>query len=92
MSVQAINANQAYATLNQPLKEEAVAHPLGEMAANFSALFEKADTNIADYAAGTIDGQSVVEAISQAEMALQTAVTVRDRVVGAYQELLRMPL
>jgi flagellar hook-basal body complex protein FliE len=33
-----------------------------------------------------------VMAISRAELALQTAVTVRDRVVAAYQDVMRMPI
>jgi len=33
-----------------------------------------------------------VLAISRAELALQTAVALRDRVVGAYQEVMRMPV
>jgi flagellar hook-basal body complex protein FliE len=41
---------------------------------------------------GTGDVQSVVEALTATELALQTAVTVRDRVVEAYQEVLRMPV
>ena len=34
----------------------------------------------------------VATAVSQAELALQTAVTVRDKVVQAYQEIMRMPI
>jgi flagellar hook-basal body complex protein FliE len=34
----------------------------------------------------------VVLAVSRAEMALQTAVTLRDRVVAAYQDVMRMPI
>lgn len=34
----------------------------------------------------------VVLAVSRAEMALQTAVSLRDRVVAAYQDVLRMPI
>jgi flagellar hook-basal body complex protein FliE len=33
-----------------------------------------------------------VLAISRAELALQTTVSVRDRVVAAYQEVMRMPI
>jgi flagellar hook-basal body complex protein FliE len=33
-----------------------------------------------------------VLAISRAELALQTTVAVRDRVVAAYQEIMRMPV
>jgi len=43
-------------------------------------------------AAGAADLTEVVMAVSKAEMTLQTAVTVRDKVVSAYQEILRMPI
>ncbi|MGF1445891.1 MAG: flagellar hook-basal body complex protein FliE [Pikeienuella sp.] len=43
-------------------------------------------------ASGRGDVQSVVEALTATELALQTAVTVRDRVVEAYKEILRMPV
>ncbi len=33
-----------------------------------------------------------VLAISRAELALQTAVTVRDKVIAAYQDVMRMPI
>ena len=42
--------------------------------------------------AGKADAHSVVEALAATEMALEMAVTVRDKVVEAYQEILRMPL
>ena len=34
----------------------------------------------------------VVTAVSKAELALQTTVAVRDRVVQAYQDIMRMPI
>ncbi|MFC4166246.1 flagellar hook-basal body complex protein FliE [Teichococcus aestuarii] len=34
----------------------------------------------------------VVLAVSRAELALQTTVALRDRVVSAYQEIMRMPI
>ncbi|MBR0656394.1 flagellar hook-basal body complex protein FliE [Plastoroseomonas arctica] len=34
----------------------------------------------------------VVLALSRAELALQTVVAVRDRVVAAYQDVMRMPI
>jgi flagellar hook-basal body complex protein FliE len=42
--------------------------------------------------AGQANVTDVVVAVSRAELALQTAVTVRDRVIAAYQEVLRMPI
>ncbi|MEM8625143.1 MAG: flagellar hook-basal body complex protein FliE [Pseudomonadota bacterium] len=41
---------------------------------------------------GSGDMQGLVEALSSAEMAIETAVVMRDRVVEAYQEILRMPV
>ena len=34
----------------------------------------------------------VVSAVSKAELSLQTTVAVRDRVVQAYQDIMRMPI
>jgi flagellar hook-basal body complex protein FliE len=46
----------------------------------------------AEAVVGTADLTDVVEAVSSAEMTLQTVVTVRDRMVSAYQEIMRMPI
>jgi flagellar hook-basal body complex protein FliE len=43
-------------------------------------------------AAGQADINEVVVAVSKAEMTLQTVVTLRDRAVQAYQDILRMPI
>jgi flagellar hook-basal body complex protein FliE len=42
--------------------------------------------------AGKAEPQSVVMALASTELAIETAVTLRDRVVEAYQEILRMPV
>jgi flagellar hook-basal body complex protein FliE len=34
----------------------------------------------------------VVAAVSKAELALQTTATIRDRVVAAYQDIMKMPI
>ena len=41
---------------------------------------------------GDADITDVVEAVTQAEMTLQTVVAVRDRMISAYQEIMRMPI
>jgi flagellar hook-basal body complex protein FliE len=41
---------------------------------------------------GTGNITEVVTAIAQAELALQTTLAVRDRVVQAYQDIMRMPI
>ena len=41
---------------------------------------------------GDAELTEVVEAITAAEVTLQTVVAVRDRVISAYQEIMRMPI
>lgn len=43
-------------------------------------------------AAGTANVTQVVTALNNAEVTLQAVVAVRDRVVQAYQDILRMPI
>jgi len=38
------------------------------------------------------DINQVVTAVAEAELALQTVVTVRDKVLDAYKEIIRMPM
>jgi flagellar hook-basal body complex protein FliE len=41
---------------------------------------------------GNADPHALVQALAQTELAVETAVTVRNKVVEAYQEILRMPV
>lgn len=52
----------------------------------------KAETTAMQGMAGKADPHAVVEALAAAELALETAVSVRDKAVEAYQEILRMPV
>ena len=51
-----------------------------------------ADAQSAAAIAGGGNITDVVAAVSKAELALQTTVTIRDRVVQAYQDIMRMPI
>jgi flagellar hook-basal body complex protein FliE len=51
-----------------------------------------ADTKAMDLVNGKGDVVDVVTAISQTEIAIETMVTVRDRVISAYEEIMRMPI
>jgi flagellar hook-basal body complex protein FliE len=42
--------------------------------------------------AGKADINEVVAAVTNAEVTLQTVVAVRDKVISAYQDILRMPI
>ena len=41
---------------------------------------------------GNADLTDVVEAVTAAELTLQTVVAMRDRMLSAYQEIMRMPI
>jgi flagellar hook-basal body complex protein FliE len=51
-----------------------------------------ADTQARAMVAGKADMVDVVTAISQTELAMDTMVSVRDRVISAYEEIMRMPI
>ncbi len=52
----------------------------------------RAETTAMAGMAGKADPHAIVEALAAAELALETAVSVRDKAVEAYQEILRMPV
>jgi flagellar hook-basal body complex protein FliE len=94
MAIGAIQAAAAYAATARPA--EATGSGFG--AAMTRALESGIEVGRSADAASTqaLMGQgSVTEAvlaISRAELALQTAVSLRDRVVAAYQDVMRMPI
>ncbi len=51
-----------------------------------------ADAKSVDMLQGKADVVDVVTAISETEVALETMVSVRDKVIAAYEEIMRMPI
>ncbi len=51
-----------------------------------------ADAKAIDAIGGSGNLTDVVTAVSKAELALQSTVAIRDRVVQAYQDIMRMPI
>ncbi|HUK60773.1 MAG TPA: flagellar hook-basal body complex protein FliE [Stellaceae bacterium] len=43
-------------------------------------------------ATGTADLTAVTAAVNNAEVAVQTVAAIRDRVIAAYQDIMRMPI
>ena len=71
---------------------EAKSSPMAQGLQEFSKVLEKVETTTQAMSIGQGDPHAVVEAMATAEVALEAAVTIRNRVVEAYQELLRMPV
>ena len=61
-------------------------------ATDFMQTLRQSEETVKAGLAGRADPQAVVEALAATELAVQTAVAVRDKVVEAYQEILRMPV
>lgn len=98
MKVESIVAQNLYGAM-----QKAVAPTVEDGAVDFGAALESALADMRDSVRtgeraamealqGTGDVQDMVEALTATEMALETATTVRDRVVEAYQEIMRMPV
>ena len=51
-----------------------------------------ADTKAMDMVNGRGDMIDVVTAISQTELAMESMVAIRDKVITAYEEIMRMPI
>ena len=56
------------------------------------ATLEASEQASIDAVSGRVGIQQVVEAITAAELDLQKITAVRDRVISAYQEIIRMPI
>jgi flagellar hook-basal body complex protein FliE len=52
----------------------------------------QADIQTGKVAAGRSDVVDVVTAVAESEAAIETLVAVRDRVIAAYEEIMRMPV
>jgi len=97
MDVKSLFASQGYAASKPATDPSKVAKPsMGESFSNtlkdFSTTLAESE-NIAKAAmTGNADPHALVQALAQTELAVEAAVTVRNKVVEAYQEILRMPV
>ena len=64
--------------------QDAVKNAVGTMRSGESAA--------AEGAAGKGDVVQMVNAVTAAELTLQTVVAIRDRVISAYQDIMKMPI
>lgn len=65
---------------------------LGDALSGAIAQGHEADSQATAAIEGKGDLTSVVMALSQAQLTLQTATAIRDRVVQAYQSIMQMPI
>lgn len=95
MEINTSVAAQAYArarTAAAPGETSAQQNPLGSLANSFEATLRSGEETAKATMLGKADPHSLVQALAETQLAVETAVTVRNKVVEAYQEILRMPV
>jgi len=98
MEMSALGAVQKYAAA-RPATEPAP-DPTGEgargaaasLARDFAATLQNGEETAKAAMTGDADPHALVTALAQTELAVEAAVTVRNKVVEAYQQILRMPV
>ncbi|MCK0168263.1 flagellar hook-basal body complex protein FliE [Jannaschia sp. S6380] len=66
--------------------------PTAEAASGFVETLRQAERQAEAAVTGGADPHALVTALAEGQLAIDTVVTIRDRVVEAYQEILRMPV
>lgn len=62
------------------------------LARDFAATLQAGEATATAAMSGDADPHALVHALAQTELAVDAVVTLRDKVVEAYQEILRMPV
>lgn len=99
----ALAAAKAYGAVQKALPAESGASPVGEAGGGFADMLKSAmtdamkasktaETQIAAQVQGKAQLIDVATAVSSAETSLQTVMAIRDQVISAYQEIMRMPV
>lgn len=91
MDISATIAQRAYGAA-KPATTPSADSSVPSAVQNFSDVLMAGEQTAMSSMQGNADPHALVEALAQTELAIQTAVSVRDKVVEAYQEILRMPV
>lgn len=91
MDVRSLLASQSYLAQKKTQTAE-TASATTQALNSFAKTVAQAEDTAQAAAVGRADPHALVQALAETQLAVETAVTVRDRVVEAYQEILRMPV
>ena len=87
-----IEATSSEATPTQAAKGSSFLDMVGSALKDSAAMGYKSETMATKALSGKADLTDVVTAVSDAETALNTVVAIRDRVISAYQDIIKMPI
>lgn len=91
MDIRTLFSNQT-SSIQAATKPDAMAAAAAEKFESFSATLANGEGEAKAALSGNADPHALVTALAQSELAVETAVTLRNKVVEAYQEILRMPV
>jgi len=94
MKLSGLSALEQYANARPATEPLAANGPamVGRAVGNFAETLQRGEATATAAMAGDADPHALVRALAETELAVETAITVRDKVVEAYQEILRMPV
>lgn len=96
MDIKTSIAAQTYAKARQAAAPEpapdGASNGFAKLAESFADTLMQGETTAKAAMVGDADPHALVQALSATETAIETVVTLRDKVVEAYQEILRMPV
>lgn len=93
MDIRTTFATQTYAQARDLAAPEAQQDDVfTRLATGFVGTLDRGEATARAAMTGGADPHALVEALAASSLAVETATTVRDRVVEAYQEILRMPV
>ncbi|MHA6264162.1 flagellar hook-basal body complex protein FliE [Arenibacterium sp. CAU 1754] len=93
MDVRSLSAVNNYASARPATQADPNSGPALQGAfKDFATTLQRSEQAAMTAMSSNADPHALVQALAQAELAVETAVTVRNKVVEAYQEILRMPV
>jgi flagellar hook-basal body complex protein FliE len=96
MDIRNALASQSYASAKTAVaptpKQGGAEAGFAQIAGSFTNTLLQGEQTARAAMTGGADPHSLVQALASSQMAVETVATVRDRVVEAYQEILRMPV
>ncbi|MGI3169837.1 flagellar hook-basal body complex protein FliE [Pseudooceanicola sp. C21-150M6] len=87
-----IRKYQSSRNATDPIPGSGAGGAAGQAISDFAETLRATEEQSKASMTGNVDPHALVLALSQTELAVETAVTIRNKVVEAYQEILRMPV
>ncbi|MFT6676194.1 MAG: flagellar hook-basal body complex protein FliE [Sulfitobacter sp.] len=92
MDIKGLTAIQKYTAARPATEPSGPATAVKNLMGDFASTLAEGEATAKSAMVGDADPHALVTALAQTELVVETAVTVRNKVVEAYQEILRMPV